>query len=391
MFTAEVIRTASAVAEKHRVEPAALLAVIEVECNGRPTEIDGRTPTLLFERHVFYRELKKQAAKLALAVSMGLALPKWSPKSQYKDQGKSAARLALIAKARGVAEDPANRSASWGVGQTMGFHATEIGFRSATQMVAFMTQGGLPAQIEVMCRNITQMKLWDELERHDWAGFAFRYNGSGYRQNSYDTKMAGAYTRWTRKLANGVTVSPAEGIPEYEIRALQQKLKDLGYAEIGVPDGKWGTRTTAALVAFQSHEGLPTTGKLDDATKQAIAVAIPREVSAERRETTPNDLRQAGSETIKAADRGSVWAKILLWLGIGGGAEQAGGLDAAQEVIGKVSTLGSIINGAREGIAALAPYWWIGAVALGAYFLWTYRDVIRRRVADHISGLHAGR
>lgn len=390
MFTSDVIDAASAAAKKHDVEPAALLAVVEVECAGTPVECDGRTPRLLFERHVFYRELAKVSkTKLTIAMAEGLAIPKWSRATQYKDQGKSAGRLAVLASARAVDEDAANRSCSWGVGQTMGFHATEIGFKTATDMVNFMTQGGLSAQIEVMCRNISQMKLWDELQRHDWAGFALRYNGSGYRQNQYDTRMAAANDRWTRKLANGVPVTDA--MPDYEVRALQQRLKDLGYAEVGAADGKWGSRTTGAIAAFQAHEGVPVTGKADQATKEALSKAAPREVSIERKETTADDLRNQGSETIKAADKGGFWAKILVFLGLGGAADQSGGIDIAQEAVGKVSTVGSLIQGARDGIAVIAPYWWIGAVALGGYFLWTYRDVIRRRLADHVAGLHAGR
>jgi hypothetical protein len=391
MFTTEVIAAAAAAAKKHDVEPAALLAVVEVECAGTPVECDGRTPRLLFERHVFYRELAKvSTVSLTLAIAEGLAIPKWSRATQYKDQRKSAGRLAVLASARAIHEDAANRSCSWGVGQTMGFHATEIGFKTATEMVNFMTQGGLAAQIEVMCRNISQMKLWDELQRHDWAGFARHYNGSGYRQNKYDTRMAAANDRWERKLANGVPLA-VDAMADYEVRAIQQRLKDLGYAEVGAIDGKWGSRTTGAIAAFQAHEGVPVTGKVDQATKDALAKAGPREVSIERKETTADDLRQQGSETIKAADKGSWWSKILIFLGLGGGAEQVGGIEVAQEAVGKVSTIGSIIQGARDGIAFLAPYWWIGAVALGAYFLWTYRDVIRRRVADHVAGLHAGR
>jgi flagellum-specific peptidoglycan hydrolase FlgJ len=33
------------------------------------------------------------------------------------------------------------------------------------------------------------------LQHHDWAAFARAYNGAGYAQNHYDTKIAAAYRR----------------------------------------------------------------------------------------------------------------------------------------------------------------------------------------------------
>ena len=39
-----------------------------------------------------------------------------------------------------------------------------------------------------------------------------------------------------------------------------------GYHEVGRADGAHGTRTTAAVSAFQDQEGLPVTGRFDPAT-----------------------------------------------------------------------------------------------------------------------------
>lgn len=50
----------------------------------------------------------------------------------------------------------------------------------------------------------------------------------------------------------------------------QEKLKKLGYYDFAV-DGLTGPRTTAALSAFQKDNGLPVTGKLDQATMAALA------------------------------------------------------------------------------------------------------------------------
>lgn len=215
MFTPSVIASTADAAKRNGVEPAALLAVVEIESAGRPFEADGRTPRFLFERHVFYRELaKRQPEKLPHAVRERLANRTWDRATQYKDQGSSNGRMTVLRRARAIDEECANLSCSWGVGQTMGFHYRTLGFMSATAMVNYMSAGGLAAQIDVMCRNITDMKLWPALKAKAWGTFAHRYNGPGYKQNAYDTKMAAAYRRWIAKLANGIPkVEPAPKVP----------------------------------------------------------------------------------------------------------------------------------------------------------------------------------
>lgn len=190
-----------AAARQAGIEPAALLAVVEIESAGRPFEEDGRTPRLLFERHVFYRELKKRApGKLHGAVDRALAIPKWSRATQYRDQGTSAGRLKLIDTARAIDLECANRSASWGLGQTMGFNAEGLGYKNATDMVTVLTTGGVVAQVDAMVREIKRNRLEQRLAQRDWAGFARGYNGPGYAANSYDVKLAAAYRKWRAAL-----------------------------------------------------------------------------------------------------------------------------------------------------------------------------------------------
>ena len=198
MFDGEVLKQTIAVANRYKIEPAALLTVVEVESAGRARENDNRTPRLLFERHVFYRELKKAGTTAALnrAVAQGLAHEGWRPGSQYKDQGTSAARLTLLQRARAINEECANRSCSWGVGQTMGFLAEDLKFANATHMCHFLVEGGVPAQVDCMAREIVRKGLVKDLNEHNWEAFARAYNGPGYKKNSYHAKMAAAYSHW---------------------------------------------------------------------------------------------------------------------------------------------------------------------------------------------------
>ncbi len=136
MFPDKVTSALIAAAKANRIDRAALCALVEVETGGKLFEADGRTPQFLYERHVAYREAGKASRTiLAAFIRAGLAIPKWNRATQYKDQRTSAQRLALIARAKAIHEETALRSASWGLGQTMGNLAPALGFATARDMV----------------------------------------------------------------------------------------------------------------------------------------------------------------------------------------------------------------------------------------------------------------
>ena len=80
----------------------------------------------------------------------------------------------------------------------MGFNASAAGYDSAEQMVADFLKDE-DNHLEAMARFIIANDLDDELRRHDWAGFARGYNGSGYRRNRYDEKLATRFRWWQGK------------------------------------------------------------------------------------------------------------------------------------------------------------------------------------------------
>ena len=60
------------------------------------------------------------------------------------------------------------------------------------------------------------------------------------------------------------------------MKALQQSLLDAGITFAGGADGVFGAATSGALLAFQRREGLPATGKVDQATADRLgSVAAP--------------------------------------------------------------------------------------------------------------------
>jgi hypothetical protein len=398
MFSQSIIDVIADAATKAGIERPALLALVEVETSGHAFEQDGRTPALLYERHIAWRMAAVVSKALQAAFARaGLAIPKWSKATQYKDQGTSANRLALIAKARGINEEIANQSASWGLGQTMGFLHAELGFVSACAMVEHMT-GNVAGQIECMIGELRHKGLIDELNAHQWARVALGYNGKGYRANNYDVRLADAYKRWVRKLGGGGITAP-DDIPADELKALQIKLRKLGYAGVGNPDGRFGVKTVGALSAFQAHEGLPVTGKLDAATREAMKTAEPIEAPRDRQLATADDLKAAGSRTVVAADKGSLlaWAKgVAGTVLVGGGtAEKVGLLDTAQGAIDKANQAKGIVDSAGDlcrtvfsGPSAIVIGLALIAAGVAAWFL--FDRIKAYRVADHNCGAHAG-
>lgn len=162
-------------------------AVMDVEAGGSGFDSQGR-PRMLFEPHIFYRHLK--GAQRAKAVKAGLAYPKWRrnyPKDSYP----------RLAKAMAINSTAALKSASWGLGQVMGFNHAAVGYSTVQSMVkAFVADE--EHHLAAMVAFIKNNHLDDELRDHNWAGFARGYNGSGYRKNRYHTKLAAAFAKWQR-------------------------------------------------------------------------------------------------------------------------------------------------------------------------------------------------
>lgn len=200
-------------------------AILDVECRGRGFDGKGR-PAMLFEPHIFHRELKRAGleAELKQAVAQGLAYPKWRrnyPKDSYPR---------LLAAMR-IHREIAFRSASWGLGQIMGFNCSMCGYASAEAMVAAFMKGE-DVQLEAMIRFIVSAGIDDELRRHDWRGFARIYNGPSYEKHGYHTRLAAAFdkwskipdTEWKRKQATRTTLAPGGDVIEGEYTEIVAEL-----------------------------------------------------------------------------------------------------------------------------------------------------------------------
>ena len=180
-----------ATAKELGVEAAALKAVVDVEAAGEGFDKQGR-PTILFEPHIFWRELGAisyftKRAELQKA-HPGILSPTWD-KSLYRVGGSSHDKLAIAAQLNWEA---AHKSASWGLGQIMGFNFSSIGYATIKEFVDDMYESEAK-QLKAMGMFLRANGLIAKLQRHDWAGFARGYNGSAYAKNQYDVKLSAAY------------------------------------------------------------------------------------------------------------------------------------------------------------------------------------------------------
>ncbi|MER0237162.1 N-acetylmuramidase domain-containing protein [Fulvimarina sp. MAC8] len=257
-----VIEAAQHVAGETGVGPNVLIAVALVETRAVPfAEIDGRPePLIRFEGHYFDRRLSEAARTRARAE--GLSSPR---AGRIKNPVGQSARWALFERACRIDAEAACGSVSWGLCQVMGSHGETLGYGSAEALAA-TARRSIAGQFDVAARFLRIGALSDRLSDGDYAGFARRYNGPGYRRNAYDKKIAAAFKRASAALeATDHAMRPlAIGAKGRAVLRLQEALRSAGSA-IRI-DGLFGPRTAAALSAWQAAAGLPATGVVDERT-----------------------------------------------------------------------------------------------------------------------------
>lgn len=76
-----------------------------------------------------------------------------------------------------------------------------------------------------------------------------------------------------------------------QVKDVQLKLRRLGYHEVGAADGKLGSRTKGAILAFREDNALPLEPVIDKALLGALLTAKPRGVYPERASGVPANSR----------------------------------------------------------------------------------------------------
>jgi peptidoglycan hydrolase-like protein with peptidoglycan-binding domain len=159
------------------------------------------------------------------------------------------------------------------------------------------------------------------------------------------------------------------------VKAVQCRLKELGYHEVGSIDGIIGPSTRAAILAFRDDAALPLVPTIDVALEEALKLANPRQVAPERAAGAPGNSRivaaanaQIGLGVLGAA--GSITSQIAPALRE---AEQA--RDTASRIFA--------LAGLEEWLAMALP--WIGMVMFVGVILYALK-ARAARTEDHRTG-----
>jgi hypothetical protein len=231
-------------------------AVLAVETRGCGF-LPDRRPLILFERHVFHR---RTGGRYDVAhPNVSSAKP-----GGYLGGGREYGRLE---EAMALDRSAALNSASWGIGQIMGFNYRAAGFESIDEMVTACTDSE-DSQLVATANFLRSLRLHEALARRDWAAFARGYNGPDYRRNSYDSRLHSAFEAFSR--------GP---LPDLAIRQTQVLLMFLGI-DAGAVDGIVGKRTRSGIRQFRERAGLPDGDDIDVLFLETLTAAAARGAAA---------------------------------------------------------------------------------------------------------------
>lgn len=227
-----------------------LLAVVTVETSGCGCFADRR-PAILFERHIFSKQtggkFDAQHPDISNRIPGGYS--------------HGAAEYNRLAKAVRLDRTSALKSASWGLGQVMGFNFDKAGYDSVETMVQKNMQSE-DEQLLAMARFLKASSLDRPLAAQDWTSFARGYNGPDFARNLYDAKLAAAFQRYQHP-----------PLPDIMVRTAQMLLSYYGFNPGGI-DGLIGKLTRAAAQGFREAHAMGTSDEIDDELIDALRAAV---------------------------------------------------------------------------------------------------------------------
>ncbi len=265
--------------KKLRCEVAAIKAVAHTESLGKGFYGDG-FPVILFERHIFRKYTGGRYNRTHPHLS--------GPAGNYGAAGQN--QRNKFNEAFALDPQAAMMSCSWGKFQIMGFNYAICGFKSVGAFVDAMKESE-GRQLDAFVAFVIHNGLDKYLRTLNWAAFAKGYNGSGYKKNKYDTKMATAYTRFKKeeldcgslKLVDKTVSSRPTGGGEDEIPTeISNEGEDKGDGEdiINNPvDGEEEPKPGEATPDAPAEEGQPVVGGRPGDDPKQVPSVDPKETS----------------------------------------------------------------------------------------------------------------
>lgn len=207
--------------EKLKIEASLLWAIIRVETTGAGFN-KNRSLVVRFESHKF----EKFAGKVA-------------PYNRGSSQEKVYER---INHAANIDQLAAAKATSYGLGQTMGFNAELVGYKTNGVYGMIATFADFEdAQLDAIVQYCISTGADKALQKKDYEKFATLYNGPGWIVNDYANRIF-----LEEKRASYVT-------PNIEVRANQLRWSYEGYY-LGTIDGIMGQMTRHAQTLADSKK-----------------------------------------------------------------------------------------------------------------------------------------
>lgn len=167
------------------VNTAKIWTVWDVEASANPF-IEGR-PTILFEPHIFSRLTKHR---------YDASHPRLSSKSWNKKlyPGSQSGRYDQLLQATALDVDAGLSAASYGGFQILGSNFKVCGYQRPWDFVYSQSRDERN-QLLAFVAFVHGNGLDAALKAGDWARFARGYNGTAYKANKYDERLAKAYAK----------------------------------------------------------------------------------------------------------------------------------------------------------------------------------------------------
>jgi predicted chitinase len=159
----------------------------------------------------------------------------------------------------------------------------------------------------------------------------------------------------------------------HQVSLVQTWLRNLGYTEVGTPDGKMGSFTRAAITAYRADKGLPLGDWIDDELLLMLAKdKEPRQVAPERANADSAKVASVAPEA-----RQNLCSKM--WAGF---AAVLSGIGAfGQGVLSQFQAAKEYIAPVQDMLSDVPTWIWFAAAAGIAGYIWN----ANRKAGDEIT------
>lgn len=168
---------------------AAMKAVAEIEAGPTGAFLKTGEPVILFERHLFHRFTDGRFDQ----TDPDLSNPNPGGYGAHSEQHPKLQRAVALDR------EAALKACSWGLFQILGANHARAGYPELQRFVTAMYRS-VDDHLRAFVMFIrSDSRLVDALRNHDWAAFAYRYNGPDYAKHQYDVRLVRAYTALTQE------------------------------------------------------------------------------------------------------------------------------------------------------------------------------------------------